>query len=65
LWPRLRAIDNVALAHDPFGIVLINEGMDKRKDELFTRAHDQLTQALAAVAIFPMLLLPTVKRSRT
>ena len=43
----------VALAHYQFGIVLINEGMDKHKDEIFSRAHEQMTQALAAVANFP------------
>lgn len=29
------------------------EGSDKRKDELFTRAHDEMTKALAAFANFP------------
>jgi lipopolysaccharide biosynthesis regulator YciM len=48
---------NVALAHYQFGIVLIHEGIDKRKDELFTRAHDELTKALAAVANFPDAVL--------
>jgi peroxiredoxin len=44
---------NLALAHYEFGIVLINEGKDKHKDELFSRAHDEFTKALAAVAKFP------------
>jgi thiol-disulfide isomerase/thioredoxin len=42
-----------ALAHYQFGTVLIREGVDKRKDELFARAHDELTKALAAAAKFP------------
>src|SRR5437879_2406328 len=37
---------NVALAHYQFGIVLLNEGIDKRKDELFTRAHHELTEGV-------------------
>ena len=44
---------NVALAHYQFGVVLMNEGNDKHKDELFTRAHDEMTKALAVVAKFP------------
>ena len=44
---------NVALAHFQFGLVLINEGNDKHKDEIFARAHDELSKALAAVAKFP------------
>jgi thiol-disulfide isomerase/thioredoxin len=44
---------DVALAHYQFGIVLMREGVDKHKDELFTRAHDELTKALTAVAKFP------------
>jgi thiol-disulfide isomerase/thioredoxin len=42
-----------ALAHYQFGVVLMREGADKRKDELFARAHDELTKALAAAAKFP------------
>ena len=53
---------NVAPAHYQFAIVLINEGIDKegidkRKDELFTRAHHELTKALATVANFPDAVL--------
>jgi len=44
---------NVAIAHYQFGIVLIDEGLDKHKDELFARAHDEMTKALAIVAKFP------------
>jgi len=44
---------NIALAHYQFGAVLVNEGRDKHKDELFSRAHDELTKALAVVAKFP------------
>jgi thiol-disulfide isomerase/thioredoxin len=44
---------NVALAHYQFGMVLLREGMVRHKDDLFSRAHGELTQALAAVAKFP------------
>jgi peroxiredoxin len=44
---------DLALAHYEFGIVLMDEGLDKHKDELFTRAHDEMTKALAAYPKFP------------
>src|SRR5215471_3462060 len=44
---------NLALAHYQFGVVLMREAQDKHKEELFSRSHDQFTQALAAVANFP------------
>ncbi len=43
----------VALAHYQFGFVLLEEGIDKHKDELFARTHDEMTKALAAAASFP------------
>lgn len=42
-----------ALAHYEYGVVLFNEGLDKHKDDVFTRAHDELTKALAAAENFP------------
>jgi thiol-disulfide isomerase/thioredoxin len=44
---------NVALAHYELGSVLMLEAGDKHKDELFSRAHDEFTKALAAAANFP------------
>jgi peroxiredoxin len=44
---------DLAIAHYEFGIVLMDEGLDKHKDELFTRAHDEMTKALAAYPRFP------------
>jgi peroxiredoxin len=44
---------DLALAHYEFGIVLMDEGLDKHKDELFTRAHEEMTKALAAYPKFP------------
>jgi thiol-disulfide isomerase/thioredoxin len=42
-----------ALAHYELGMVLMREGEDKHKDELFSRAHEEFTRAVAAVAKFP------------
>ena len=44
---------DAALAHYQFGVVLIREGMEKHKDESFSRAHDELSKALSVVANFP------------
>jgi thiol-disulfide isomerase/thioredoxin len=45
---------HVAAAHFRLGIVLIDEGLAKHhKDELFARAHDEMTKALAAAHNFP------------
>jgi thiol-disulfide isomerase/thioredoxin len=43
----------VALAHYQFGVILKQEGLEKHKDELFERAHEEMTKALAAAANFP------------
>jgi thiol-disulfide isomerase/thioredoxin len=48
---------SVALAHFEVGIVLLSEGRDKHKEELFTRAHDEFTKSLAAFANFPDAML--------
>jgi len=42
-----------ALAHYQFGVVLINEGVNRKKEEMFNRAHEELGKALAAAANFP------------
>jgi peroxiredoxin len=42
-----------AVAHYQLALVLVDEGSQKHKDEIFTRAHDELTKALAAYANFP------------
>jgi len=44
---------NVALAHHQLGIVFLNEGLDRHKNEAFSRAHEEMTLALAAAANFP------------
>jgi thiol-disulfide isomerase/thioredoxin len=44
---------DTALAHYQFAVVLMDEGQQKHKDELFARAHDEITKALAAYSNFP------------
>lgn len=44
---------DIALAHYQFAIVLTNEAKQKRKDEFYARAHDELVKALAAASNFP------------
>ncbi|MGA2482697.1 MAG: redoxin domain-containing protein [Candidatus Acidiferrales bacterium] len=43
----------MALAHYQFADVLLAEGLQKHKDELFARAHEEIGKALAAYAAFP------------
>jgi len=42
-----------AFAHYQYGVILLDEGVSKHKDEVFARSHDEMTQALAAVPRFP------------
>jgi thiol-disulfide isomerase/thioredoxin len=42
------------MAHYLMASILTNEGMDRHKDELFTRAHEEMLKALASSANFPM-----------
>jgi thiol-disulfide isomerase/thioredoxin len=44
---------NIALAHFQFGSLLTHEGRDKHKEELFTRAHEEMLKALATGVKFP------------
>ena len=57
LVAEARGARNLALAHHDLGIVLMYEGMDNKKEDLFTRAHEQLTQALVAFPNFPDAVL--------
>ena len=43
----------IAIAHYHFGRVLLAEGIERKKDELFSRAHEEMTRALAARPNFP------------
>ena len=44
---------DIALAHYQLAVVLMNEGQQKHKDEMYARGHDEITKALAAAANFP------------
>jgi thiol-disulfide isomerase/thioredoxin len=43
----------IALTHYQYAVVLVNEGKEKHKDEIFSRAHEEIGKALAAAANFP------------
>lgn len=45
--------EEIALAHYQSAIVLRLEGLARHKDEILVRAHEELTQALAAAPNFP------------
>ncbi len=45
-----------AIAHFQFAVVLMNEALTRKKDELYTRAHSELSQALAEAPNFPSAL---------
>lgn len=47
---------DTALAHFELGSVLYREGLTKRKDELFDRAHKEFAPAIAAGPSFPQAL---------
>jgi thiol-disulfide isomerase/thioredoxin len=44
---------DIAIAHYHLAIVWMREGLDRHKGDLFTRAHEEMTQALAAASNFP------------
>jgi thiol-disulfide isomerase/thioredoxin len=46
-----------AMAHYMFGLVLLNHGIDKHKDELYSRAHQEFRAAVAAYSSFPDAIL--------
>jgi len=48
---------NVALAHYQAGMVALDEAIIKNKKDLYSRAHEEFSNALAAVANFPEALL--------
>ena len=48
---------DTAIAHYQFAMVLLREGQQKHKDEIFARAHDESTKALAAYSNFPDAVL--------
>jgi hypothetical protein len=56
---------NAAMAHYQFGTLLAHEGMDKHKDDLFARAHEELLKALAGEEKFHLRSTRTVWCWRT
>jgi thiol-disulfide isomerase/thioredoxin len=42
-----------AIAHYQFAVLLMNEGLQRHKDEFFAGAHEEVTKTLAAYANFP------------
>ncbi|HLK04796.1 MAG TPA: redoxin domain-containing protein [Candidatus Acidoferrum sp.] len=44
---------DVALAHYQFAVLLNTEGKQRHKEEIFVRAHEEATKALAAAPNFP------------
>jgi thiol-disulfide isomerase/thioredoxin len=42
-----------AIAHYQFGVILMNEGLEKRKDEIFKHGHEEVSKALAINSNFP------------
>jgi thiol-disulfide isomerase/thioredoxin/Tfp pilus assembly protein PilF len=47
---------DAAIAHYQFGVVLMDEALNKKKDEVYSRAHAELSQALVAAPNFPTAL---------
>jgi len=47
---------DIAVAHYQLGLILMDQALEKHKDELFSRAHDEMTKALAAAANFPQAI---------
>jgi thiol-disulfide isomerase/thioredoxin len=45
-----------ARAHYQLGVVLMQEGLARHKDEFYGRTHDEMTKALAAVPNFPQAM---------
>jgi thiol-disulfide isomerase/thioredoxin len=44
---------DTAIAHYQFAVVLMDEGLQKHKNEFFAHSHEEITKALAAYANFP------------
>jgi thiol-disulfide isomerase/thioredoxin/Tfp pilus assembly protein PilF len=48
---------DTAIAQYHLGVVLFEVGVNKRKDEIFSQAHEEFSAALASMPIFPQALL--------
>jgi thiol-disulfide isomerase/thioredoxin len=52
-----KAGKDAAMAHYDFAVVLFGEGLQTHKDDVFSRAHDEIAKALVAYANFPDAVL--------
>jgi thiol-disulfide isomerase/thioredoxin len=50
---QAQGVKDTALAHYQFAAVLLAEGLQKHKDELFARSHEEVGKALASASNFP------------
>ncbi|HYM77241.1 MAG TPA: TlpA disulfide reductase family protein [Candidatus Dormibacteraeota bacterium] len=48
---------DVAIAHYQFGLMLLEEGIERRKDDPLNRAHEELGKALEIAPKFPLAIL--------
>ncbi len=44
---------DTAISHYQFAVVLMEEGLQKHKEEIFARAHEEISKSLAAYSNFP------------
>lgn len=44
---------DLALAHFQFGMLLLDEASNRHKDDIYSRAHDEMTKALESAPNFP------------
>src|SRR6266481_728699 len=44
---------DTAISHYQFAVVLMDEGLQKYKEEIFARAHEEISKSLAAYSNFP------------
>jgi len=47
---------DAAIAHYQFGLVLLEEGIERHKDDPLNRAHEELGKALAIAPTFPLAI---------
>jgi len=44
---------DTAISHYQFAVILMEEGLQKHKEEIFARAHEEISKSLAAYSNFP------------
>jgi len=53
LVAEAKGAKDIAITHYQLGIVLRDEGLDKHKEEILARAHEEMTKAIASAPNFP------------